>query len=189
MNIDPVNPRHGGTGQGAGREAAHGESTKTVRVPQSFVPLVIGYLNELKRSPALKQITALRTVTPIPTLGRQVRVGKPTSGDDNREKAIDLSRQLASYMSSTCVMKEAGWSMRDAGIADVDELVVDTGLFANDGRVVVAGINGELTVKRLKCTDTGWFLQASNADFADIPIGNKNELHTCGGVTRVLHAV
>ena len=49
-------------------------------------------------------------------------------------------------------------------------------------------IDGELTVKRMKRTDTGWLLQACNPDFADIPIGDRNELHIWGVVTRVLRA-
>lgn len=196
MRAEPVKPRHGGSRQGAGRKAAYGEPTKTVRVPQSLVPVVVGYLDELKRSPAaagatpaLRPITTLRTATAIPTLGRRVRAGKPTSGDDYQEDAIDLGRHLVRDPNSTFVMKVVGWSMRDAGIADGDELVVDTGLAADDGRIVVADVDGELTVKRLKRTDTGWLLQASNPDFADIPIGDKNELHIWGVVTRALHAV
>ena len=196
MRTEPSKPRHGGTRQGAGRKVAYGEPTKTVRVPQSLVPLVLGLLDERKRSPAsfgdappLKPIATIRTVTTIPTLGRHVRAGKPTSGDDYPEDAVDLGRHLVRDPSSTFVMKVAGWSMRDAGIADGDELVVDTGLAADDGRIVVADIDGELTVKRLKRTDTGWLLQASNPDFADIPVGDRNELHIWGVVTRVLHAV
>ena len=86
-------------------------------------------------------------------------------------------------------MKVDGWSMRDAGIADGDELVVDRGVKAENGRIVIADIDGELTVKRLKRTGTGWLLQASNPDFADVPIGDKNDLHIWGVVTRVLRAV
>ena len=196
MRTEPNKPRHGGTRQGAGRKAAYGEPTKTVRVPQSLVPVVIGYLDELRRPPAsagetsaLKPVATLRTATAVSTLGRRVRAGKPTSGDDYQEDAVDLGRHLVRDPSSTFVMKVAGWSMRDAGIADGDELVVDTGLAADDGRIVVADIDGELTVKRLKRTDKGWLLQASNLDFADIPIGDKNELHIWGVVTRVLHVV
>ena len=201
MLTEPSKPRHGGTRQGAGRKAAYGEPTKTVRVPQSLVPVVVGYLDELKRSPAVAgktppltpistlRIATLRTATAVPTLGRHVRAGKPTSGDDYQEDTVDLGRHLVRDPSSTFVMKVAGWSMRDAGIADGDELVIDTGLAADDGRIVVADIDGELTVKRLKRADTGWLLQASNPDFADIPIGDKNELHIWGVVTRVLHAV
>ena len=196
MQTQPSKPRHGGTRQGAGRKAAYGEPTKTVRVPQSLVSVVVSYLDEVKRSPLvpgetspLRPIAALRTATAVPALGRRVRAGKPTSGDDYQEDAVDLGKHLVRDPSSTFVMKVAGWSMRDAGIADGDELVIDTGLAVDDGRIVIADIDGELTVKRLKRTDTGWLLQASNPNFADIAIGDKNELHIWGVVTRVLHAV
>ena len=196
MQTQPSKPRHGGTRQGAGRKAAYGEPTKTVRVPQSLVSVVVSYLDEVKRSPLvpgetspLRPIAALRTATAVPALGRRVRAGKPTSGDDYQEDAVDLGKHLVRDPSSTFVMKVAGWSMRDAGIADGDELVVDRGVAADDGRIVVADIDGELTVKRLKRTSTGWLLQAANPDFADIPVGEKSELNIWGVVTRVLHAV
>lgn len=196
MRTEPTKTRHGGTRQGAGRKAAYGEPTKTVRVPQSLVPVVVSYLDELKRSghapvepPRLRPIAAPRAATSVPALGRRVRAGKPTSGDDYQEDPVDLGKHLVRDPSTTFVMKVSGWSMRDAGIADGDELVVDRGVAPDDGRIVVADIDGELTVKRLKRTDYGWLLQASNADFADIPIGDKNELRIWGVVTRVLHTV
>lgn len=196
MRPQPTKPRHGGTRQGAGRKAVYGEPTTTVRVPKSLVPVVGAYLNELRHSPnagsdapALRPISAVRTATVVPVLGRRVRAGNPTSGDDYQEDAVDLGKHLVRDPSSTFVMKVSGWSMRDAGIADGDELVVDRGVATDDGRIVVADIDGELTVKRLKRTDHGWLLQASNPDFADIPIGDKNELRIWGVVTRVLHAV
>ncbi len=86
-------------------------------------------------------------------------------------------------------LRAAIGQMRDAGIADGDELVVDRGVAAEDGRIVVADIDGELTVKRLKRTATGWLLQAANPDYADIPVGDKSEMNIWGVVTRVLHAV
>lgn len=196
MEPQPSKPRHGGTRKGAGRKAAFGEPTKTVRVPQSLVPVVVGYLDAMKRTPAavadrvgLRPIAVLRAATAVPTLGRQVRAGKPTSGDDYQEDAVDLGKHLVRDPSSTFVMKVDGWSMRDAGIADGDELVVDRGVAPEDGRIVIADIDGELTVKRLKRTATGWLLQASNPDFADVPVGDKNDLHIRGVVTRVLRAV
>lgn len=197
MQPQPSKPRHGGTRQGAGRKAAYGEPTKTVRVPQSLVPVVVGYLDTMKLSPAsagadstgLRPIATLRAVTAVPALGRRVRAGKPTSGDDYPEDAVDLGRHLVRDPRNTFVMKVAGWSMRDAGIADGDELVVDRGVVADDGRIVVADIDGDLTVKRLKRTSTGWLLQAANPDFADIPVGDHSELNIWGVVTRVLHAV
>lgn len=196
MRTDSTKPRHGGTRQGAGRKAVYGEPTKTLRVPQSQVSVVVGYLDGLRRSGdalgdsrALKPIATLRAATVVPALGRRVRAGEPTSGDDYQEDAVDLGKHLVRDPNSTFVMKVSGWSMRDAGIADGDELVVDRGVTAEDGRIVVADIDGELTVKRLKRTATGWLLQAANPDFADIPIGEKSELNIWGVVTRVLHAV
>lgn len=196
MQPQPSKPRHGGTRQGAGRKAAYDEPTKTVRVPHSLVPVVVGYLDAMKRTAggvtdgaSLRPITTPRAATAVPTLGRRVRAGKPTSGDDYQEDAVDLGKHLVRDPSSTFVMKVDGCSMRDAGIADGDELVVDRGVAAEDGRIVIADIDGELTVKRLKRTATGWLLQASNPDFADIPIDVKNNLHIWGVVTRVLRAV
>src|SRR3989442_555369 len=119
MQPQPSKPRHGGTRQGAGRKRAYGEPTRTVRVPQSLVPVVVGYLDELKRSPpaggvetpALRPIAAFRAATTVPTLGRRVRAGKPTSGDDYPEDAVDLGRHLVRDPSSTFVIKVVGWSM------------------------------------------------------------------------------
>ena len=196
MQAELTKLRHGGTRRGAGRKAAYGEPTKTVRVPQSLIPVVVGYLDEVKRTAQslsepneLRPIAAIRAATSVPALGRRVRAGNPTSGDDYQEDAVDLGKHLVRDPGTTFVMKVVGWSMRDAGIADGDELVVDRGLAAEDGRVVVADIDGELTVKRLKRTGTGWLLQAANPDFDDIPVGDKSQLNIWGVVTRVLHAV
>jgi len=102
MRTEPIKPCHGGTRQGAGRKAAYGEPTKTVRVPQSLAPFVVDYLDELKLSPqalgetpALRPIAALRTATAVSALGRRVRVGKPTSGDDYQEDLVVSAKQPA----------------------------------------------------------------------------------------------
>ena len=52
---------------------------------------------------------------------------------------------------------------------------------------LVAEIDGELTVKRLKKCHAGWLLQAANPDFGDVLVRENNELHIWGVVTRVLH--
>lgn len=196
MRTEPTKSKHGGTRQGAGRKAAYGEPTKTVRVPQSLVPVVAVYLYELKRSEHAhgettrpRPIATVRTATVVAALGRRVRAGEPTSGDNYLEDAVDLGKHLVRDPSGTFVMKVTGLSMRDAGIGDGDELVVDRSLPAEDGRIVVADIDGDLTVKRLKRNATGWLLQAANPDFADIPVSSKSELSIWGVVTYVLHAV
>ena len=196
MQAHSSKPSHGGSRQGAGRKPAYGEPTKTVRVPHSLVPVVVGYLAAMKRAPvgvadgaALRPVSARGITVAVPALGRRVRAGKPSSGDDYQEDVVDLGKHLVRDPGDTFVMKVHGWSMRDAGIADGDELVVDRGVAAEDGRIVIADIDGELTVKRLRRTATGWVLQASNPDFADVHVADQNDLHIWGVVTRVLRAV
>jgi DNA polymerase V len=86
-------------------------------------------------------------------------------------------------------MKVDGWSMRDAGIADGDELVVDRSLAPEDGRIVVAEVDGLLTVKRLTRSKRGWLLQACNPEYADIPLRERSDLQVWGVVTHVLRAL
>lgn len=188
-------PLHGGTRQGAGRKLAYGEPTKTVRVPCSLVPVVIRHLEEIKRRPVdrvdinackARPIAFDRSATIVPVVGRRVRAGKPASGDDYQEDAVDLGRHLVRDPKATFVMQVDGWSMRDAGIAHGDELVVDRSIAAAIGRIVIAEIDGELTVKRLQRAITGWVLQAANPDFPDLVVSDKNELHIWGVVTRVV---
>lgn len=193
--MEQPKPRHGGTREGAGRKPAYGEPTKTLRVPHSLVPVVVGYLEELKLAPAdrtnariskPRPITANRFATLVPALGRPVRAGNPTSGDDYQADSVDLGRHLARNPQATFVMRVNGWSMHDAGIADGDELVVDRSIVAEAGRIVIAEVDGELTVKRLQRAATGWLLQAANPDFRDLVITDKNELHVWGVVTHVV---
>jgi DNA polymerase V len=187
-------PRHGGTRQGAGRKPAYGEPTKTVRVPQSLLPVVLEYLSAAKAphgglSADLRPVAARPAAAYVPSLGRHVRAGRPDSGDDYEEDRIDLGTHLVRNPASTFVIRVDGWSMRDAGIAHGDELVVDRSLAPEDGRIVVAEVDGLLTVKRLKRLARGWLLQASNPDYADIPLGDRNDLRVWGVVTHVLRAV
>jgi hypothetical protein len=53
-------------------------------------------------------------------------------------------------ITSTFLVRVSGHSMDDAGISDGDELVVDRSLTPVDGNVVIAIVDGELTIKRLR---------------------------------------
>ena len=187
---------HGGYRQGAGRKRAYGEPTKLIRVPESQVAVVMRYLDALKQSVtggpsstdvSLRPVAAKRAATRVSALGREVHAGEPASGDDYLEDSVDLGRHLVRDPANTFLMKVKGWSMRDVGIADGDELVVDRGVSPSDGRIVVAEVDGELTVKRLKRSGAGWSLQAANPDFKDVRVHGENELRIWGVVTMVLH--
>jgi DNA polymerase V len=58
-----------------------------------------------------------------------------------------------------------------------------------DGSVVVAILDGELTIKRLRITSTGVVLQAENPSYPDIRVPSLSDLVVWGVVTRCLHVV
>jgi DNA polymerase V len=77
--------------------------------------------------------------------------------------------------------------MRDAGILSGDILVVDRSLTPKDSQIVVAMLDGDFTVKRLRQRDGRVFLEAENAAFAPIEISENQELVIWGIVTYVIH--
>jgi repressor LexA len=68
------------------------------------------------------------------------------------------------------LLKVRGWSMRDAGILDGDWLVVHKASEARDGQIVVARVEDEVTVKRLKRKGGRAYLIAENPEFSPIVI-------------------
>lgn len=93
-------------------------------------------------------------------------------------------------ITSTYLVRVSGDSMKDAGIADGDELVVDRAAEPADGSVVVAVLDGELTVKRLRIDRRGRArLVAENPEYPDIEVPELSDLIIWGVVTRCLHHV
>jgi DNA polymerase V len=77
--------------------------------------------------------------------------------------------------------------MEGAGISDGDELLVDRSLEPRDGDVVVAVLDGELTVKRLEVRPDGVRLRAENPAYPDIPVPEAAELVVWGVATFCIH--
>ena len=195
-------PSHGGSRPGSGRKSLYGEASKSVRVPESQVQTVLSYLESFKKSRSSRPLLPGEGIRPdplpvawdtprlsIPVMTYQVAAGFPSPADDYIEGAIDLNEHLILHREATFVLRVLGWSMRDSGIHDGDELIVDRSLTPADGNVVIAVLDGELTCKRLRKTDTGVRLLADNPDYPEIVIGDDQELTIWGVVTRVLHRV
>jgi DNA polymerase V len=74
--------------------------------------------------------------------------------------------------------------MMDAGIRDNDVLVVDRSVTARVGSIVVAVVNGELTVKTLGRTKAGHPLLApANSKYATIELQEGMSFEVWGVVT------
>ncbi|MDQ0756569.1 LexA family transcriptional regulator [Arthrobacter sp. B3I4] len=123
-------------------------------------------------------------ISPVP-----VAAGYPSPAQDYFEGRIDLNEHLIKDITSTYVVRVSGDSMEGAGISDGDELIVNRALEPRDGSVVVAVLDGELTVKRLRISGSGVILQADNPRYPDIAVAALSDLVIWGVATRCLHHV
>lgn len=168
----------GGKRKGAGRPAGsgmYGEPTKAIRVPQSMVDQIKGF--------AAKKGFAL------PIYTSKVQAGVPFPADDHNEEKLDLNAHLIRNPAATFFVKVSGSSMINAGIHENDILIVDRSVEAANGKIVIAAVDGQLTVKRLKKTGDQTQLIPENDQFQPIDISNDNDVHIWGVVTNVIHSV
>ncbi|GAA0962525.1 LexA family protein [Frigoribacterium faeni] len=118
-----------------------------------------------------------------------VHAGFPSPAQGYYNGPVDLNRHLMRDPTATFLVRVSGDSMTGAGIFDGDELVVDRGLDAHDGRVVVAVVNAELTVKRLSYRAGLMVLSPENPAYPEIVLSDGDEAVIWGVVTRCLHRV
>ena len=104
----------------------------------------------------------------LPILGR-VAAGLPISAQADVHGKMLLDR-AAFFPRPDYLLRVQGDSMRDDGIFDGDLVAVCRTNVADDGQIVVARIDGELTIKRLKRTRTRVQLLPRNPDFAPIEV-------------------
>ncbi len=91
----------------------------------------------------------LSTRYKLPVFLGRLPAGFPSPADDYIEGKLDLNRHLIKHPAATFFVRVTGDSMLEAGIHSGDILIVDRSLEAIDGNVIVASLDGELTVKRL----------------------------------------
>lgn len=183
---------HGGKRPGAGRRYKYGETTQPMRVPRSVVQTIERWLSE--RSPVLESTHELirwPTLTPIPLelalYTARIPAGFPSPADDSVENQIDLNQHLIRHPQATFFVRASGDSMLGTGIHPGDLLVVDQAVEVAHGKVVIAVVDNELTVKRLHCRNGQIRLLAENKDYPAIDLVEGAELRILGVVTSVIH--
>jgi DNA polymerase V len=125
----------------------------------------------------------------LPMFLMSVSAGFPSPADDYLESKLDLNDYLVRNPSATFFVRVSGDSMIDAGIYDGDMLLVDRSLTPKDGSVVIAVINGELTVKRLIMQRNKVALHAENKKYDPIEITPEMSFEIWGVVSNVIHSV
>lgn len=166
----------GGKRQGAGRPSGSGkfgESTIPIRIPKSMADVVAAYVKNGGYQ--------------IPLYSSKVSAGFPSPADDYIEGKLDLNEYLIRTPAATFFVRATGESMLGSGIFPDDLLIVDRSLSPKHGDVVIAILNGELTVKRLHQTSRKTALLPENPKFKEISITEGMELNIWGVVRFVVH--
>ncbi len=116
----------------------------------------------------------------VPLIGR-VAAGRPILAEQHVEARYQIDpalfRPRAHYL-----LRVRGASMRDAGILDGDLLAVHRSSEARSGQIIVARINDEVTVKRLKRRGHAVELVAENPDFAPIAVDPRRDTFVIEGL-------
>jgi len=122
----------------------------------------------------------------IPVFLSKVQAGFPSPADDYVAQKLDINKYLVSHPTATFFVKVAGDSMKNAGILDNDMLVVDRSIDASHGKIDIAIINNEVTVKRLYNKQGKIELHAENELYLPVKINSYDELRIWGVVTAVV---
>ena len=115
-----------------------------------------------------------------------ISAGFPSPADDFKEYKISLDRTLVKNKEATFYARVSGQSMIGAGLDDGDLLVVDKSLEPTHNKIAVCFIDGEFTVKRLKVTPEGVYLQPENPVYDPILVTESNNFQIWGIVTHVI---
>lgn len=195
----------GGKRDGAGRPVGsgrYGEPTKAMRIPQSLIDSVQHFLSTYGQEKETSSCTTLfppnafsvsslsNPALQRPLYDSKVAAGFPSPADDHLESQLDLNEYVVRNPATTFYVRVEGNSMLNAGIHPNDILVVDLSLEPHDGNIVIALVNGEFTVKRLKILPSKQIcLMPENEDYSPIMIQEGMDFRVWGIVTNVIHTL
>ena len=113
------------------------------------------------------------------------RAGFPSPAQDYRSDSIGLNQELIRHPATTFYARAVGDSMKGCGIDDGDLLVIDKAIDPQEGDIVVAYIDGEFTLKKVKLEPDGrclWLIPA-NDEYPPIKVTDENDFIIWGVLT------
>lgn len=119
----------------------------------------------------------------IPIIGR-VAAGNPILAEEHIEDYCDISPNFF-HPSADYLLNVVGDSMIEIGIHDGDLLAVHSARDADNGQIVVARVDDEVTVKRLRRTRSKYQIQLlpENSDYAPIEVDLREQNFAIEGIS------
>ncbi|CCQ12716.1 SOS-response repressor and protease LexA [Pseudoalteromonas luteoviolacea B = ATCC 29581] len=116
----------------------------------------------------------------LPLIGR-VAAGAPILAEQHIESHCKVDAQMFKPVADY-LLRVHGMSMKNIGILDGDLLAVHRTQVAQNGQVVVARVEEDVTVKRFEKVGKKVFLHAENEDFSPIEVDLEHESFSVEGL-------
>jgi DNA polymerase V len=123
----------------------------------------------------------------IPIACSKISAGFPSPAAAYEEADLDINDILITNPIATFYVRVKGTSMIDANIHEGDILVVDRSVQPIHGKIVIAVLNGEFTVKTLYKLNGIIKLVQANPEFEEIILKDQQELDIWGVVVYTIH--
>ena len=155
---------------------------KSVNAAESHIKALVkkGVIEKVPGSS--RGIKLVEEISGIPLIG-SVAAGSPIMAFENVEKTIHsnpLNKSVDFFL------RVQGESMIDAGILDNDLVGVRKTRNAENGEIVVARLQDEVTLKRFKKDSSGIRLVAENKSFSDIKIDEASDFSIEGKAVGII---
>jgi repressor LexA len=125
-------------------------------------------------------VSAVQLALSLPLVGR-VAAGSPILAQEHVEASFAVDPNLFAEKPDY-LLKVRGMSMRDAGILEGDLLAVRQATEARNGQIVVARVDGGVTVKRFRRRGSVIELLAENPDFQPILVDARSNDFALEGI-------
>jgi DNA polymerase V len=122
----------------------------------------------------------------VPFFDQAVAAGFPSPAADHEAVGLDLQSLLIHHPAATFMLRVSGDSMTGAGILDGDLAIVDRAVQARPGHVVVAVLDNDFVLKRLRLRGGRLFLDAENPDFRSCVAPGENGFEIWGVVVATI---
>ncbi len=129
-------------------------------------------------------LASVRGMRRIPLLG-DAAAGQPIEAIEQYDEHIALDENMFPG-SGMFAIRVRGDSMIDAGINDRDIALIQPGSEAKTGDLVLARLNGEVTIKRLRFERGKPYLHPENAAYSDIVPEDGDEFSIIGTVAGIV---
>ena len=116
----------------------------------------------------------------IPLIGR-VAAGEPILAQEHVEEHYKIDGNMF-HPTADYLLRVNGESMKDIGILDGDLLAVHATTDVQNGQVIVARVEEDVTVKRFKREGNIVYLHAENEDFSPIKVDLANQHFNVEGI-------